>query len=147
MTDIKEEQYEKWLLAYRINKIVHKEDVLGSWENEKFDETRFQEINYFYNEIKKIPSKYYSIIIQWLYNEPIHYKGKYLNFEDIYNRERFREEEDKEANTVLGINILFQSIIFFESYEEKEPNNNLTKKYVNKIKRDLDYIICRRFFN
>lgn len=131
-----EDVYANWL-ALKLNDIIHASDGLNSGV----------EVCAFYRKLKTIPTKYYSIVLQWLYNEPIHYEGKYFNFEEIYDNERFREEEEKEENDVLEFNILFESINFFIYYEYEEPKFKSKHKYVNSLKNHLSYIICQKFFH
>ena len=121
--------YYEWL-ASKVNDVVHKDDGI--------DDT-FSLLG----TLKEVPIKYCIIIEQWTENKSIHYKGKYFNFEDIYDREKFKKEE----NNVLGINILIESIRFFKQYEQQEINKDFTKMDIVKIKSHLEYEISNRFFH
>lgn len=82
-----ENVYAKWL-ALKINDIVCSND--GADENSLIA------------TLKAIPTKYYPVVLQWFYGEPIHYEGEYFNFEDIYDKTKL----GCERHSVLGVSIL-----------------------------------------
>lgn len=124
------ELYAMWL-AEQANDAIHSDDGIDDTIS-LFD--LFQNIDY----------KYYCLIEQMLENQPFHYKGKYFNFEEIYNKEKFNKQ-----NFGLGYDIymLVKTIRYFEKCEQDMNNyENLTTKIVNDFKRGLEYGISRIFF-
>lgn len=114
--------YTEWL-ALKLNDIIHANDGWSSGV----------EVHAFYNKLKTISTKYYTIILQWLYDEPILYEGKYFKFEEVYNKvNNILEYENislKSLNGIRGFNFIVDNIDSFNMYEiEMEKNSNLTNK-------------------
>ena len=97
-----------------------------------------------YYQLKTIPTKYYPIVLQWLYEEPIHYEGKYFNFEDAYN---YAKEHNDSFGQLLDFHILIKCICCFTKYENNmETYEHLTNKEIEDFKQALSCQMSRNFF-
>lgn len=124
------ELYAMWL-AEQANDVIHSDDGIDDTIS-LFD--LFQDID----------CKYYCLIEQMIENKPFHYKGKYFNFEEIYNKAKFNKQN---LGLAYDIHMLVKIIHYFEKCEQDMNNyENLTTKIVNDFKRGLECGISRAFF-
>jgi hypothetical protein len=124
--------YTEWLWLKIIDTMSEKNETIVESES-----------NAIYYQLKEIPTKYYSIILQWLYNEPIHYEGKYFNFEKIYNNAKKRTDE---LGKIYAFHKLVESIACFDNYEESMKEDNLCKKKIEMYEKFLKGDMGRVFF-
>lgn len=117
--------YYEWL-ASKVNDVVHKDDGI--------DDT-FGLLD----TLRKVPMECCIIIEQWMESKPIHYEGKYFNFEDAYNYVKIvMENENISLDIVEDFHSILKCIEYFNSYEKKiKQFSNLTKKEINEFIYDL----------